>query len=302
MMDAEDSSSSALSDASVENFVTAAHARGLKVLMFNQVQAVVSEEDQNYVPEGNLENYQKWLDAFGPFMRSRAAYFERIGIDLWEMGCSACMYWDSGDGSAAANQLFANAYVSIIDDVKTEYTGLTILNTPNWTIDRPDILAKVDFVSAGIWNSDIETLTSSFNAETYRDTLLNSGWVGSMEEIDRLGKPIILSFETQSRSNVFSVPGYVEETGCTASLDIFDTSPNACIQREMQPDFSLQAIVTEGSFEALKELNLTNLKMVMIGDYWETDSMYSKDFFPNIGSTFRNKPAEGVIQQWFARP
>lgn len=292
---------SALSDELLEAFVSAAHDRGLKVLTFNQIQAVV-ENNQPYVPTGNLENYQKWLDAFAPFMRSRAAYFESIGIDLWEMGCSVCMYWDSGDGSPEANELFANAYSSIIDDVKKVYTGQTYLNVDGWLYDRPDILSKLDFLSTRIWPG-IETLPDSFNAEIYRDGLFNSWWAGMIKELDLLGKPIIVNFGNQSRSNLFNVPGYVEVVQCTASEDdIFDIDPHNCVQRDMQPDFSLQAIVTEGSFEALNDLNLSNLKMVMIGDYWQTDSMYSKDRFPNLGSTFRNKPAEGVIQQWFARP
>lgn len=291
-----------LSNASLENFVSAAHSRGLKVLMHNQIQAVSDGPGLAYVPEPNLENYQKWLDAFAQFMRSRAAYFESIGIDLWEMGCSVCMYWDSGDGSPEANELFANAYSAIIDEVKTLYTGSTFLSTPSWLFDRPDILEKIDYLSEGIWFPEINSMPDSFDASMFRDYILDSGWASGMDVIDSLGKPIIMNFGIQSRSNALTYPGYVEETGCTASLeDIFDITPGMCVQREIQPDFSLQAVVIEGFFEAIQSANLDNLKMVTIGDYWETDSMYSKDLFPNIGTTFRNKPAEGVIQQWFAR-
>lgn len=290
----------ALSDDSLEAFVSAAHERGLKVLMYNQIQGIF-DGNSAYVPERNLENYRKWLEAFELFMRSRAAYFESIGIDLWEMGCSYCIYHDTGDDSTEENDLFANTYSRIIDEVKGEYTGLTCLNMNSWLSERPDILAKIDFLSTGA-DTEIESLTSSFNAAIYRDTLLNSWWQSSMESLDRLEKPIILTFGIQSRGNVFDVPGYVEETGCTYSLDPFDISEDGCIQRTMQPDFSLQAIVMEGTFEAIKALNLSNLSMVMIMDYWETDSMYSKDLFPNLGATFRNKPAEGVVQQWYERP
>jgi hypothetical protein len=290
----------------LEKFISAAHERGIKVIIFNQIQGVL-ENNQPYVPEGNLENYQKWLDAFGLFMHSRAAYFERIGIDLWEMGCSVCMYHDEGDGSPEAKELFSNAYSTMIDEVKLEYTGATFMNAGvDWIADRPDILAEIDYVRAGIWANIEEmpnSMKSSLDAEIYRDYLLESSWVRWMAQLDQQDKPIILNFGTQSRNNIFNYSGYVEVTGCTASIDdIFDTSPNECVQRSMEADFSLQSIITEGSFEAIKGLNMENLKMVIIGDYWETDSMYSKDLFPNLGTTFRNKPAEGIVQKWYERP
>jgi hypothetical protein len=36
-------------------------------------------------------------------------------------------------------------------------------------------------------------------------------------------------------------------------------------------------------------------------DYWETDSLMPFTAFPNIATSFRNKPAEGIVKAWFAR-
>jgi hypothetical protein len=120
---------------------------------------------------------------------------------------------------------------------------------------------------------------------------------------DRYGKTLMVTFNIQSRGNAFSQPGYMEETACTPGFGSFDNGPSLCIERATAPDFSLQAIVYEATFEAISEASRTLKSPVMINllDYWETDSLMPFLAFPSIATSFRNKPAEGIVKAWFAR-
>jgi hypothetical protein len=68
----------------------------------------------------------------------------------------------------------------------------------------------------------------------------------------------------------------------------------------LQTDFSVQAIGYEALFEAIAESGLNFLAFDTYG-YWPTDVILPSDTCPNIGRTVRNKPAEAIIQRWFAK-
>jgi hypothetical protein len=40
---------------------------------------------------------------------------------------------------------------------------------------------------------------------------------------------------------------------------------------------------------------------VQVVDYESTDSLMPFTGFPELGSSVRNKPAEGIVKAWFAR-
>jgi len=67
------------------------------------------------------------------------------------------------------------------------------------------------------------------------------------------------------------------------------------------PRFALQAIVIEAQFETFTSVTLSPGSIVGVSDYWQTDFMSANGpTFPNIASSIRNKPAEGIVKQWFA--
>jgi hypothetical protein len=65
-------------------------------------------------------------------------------------------------------------------------------------------------------------------------------------------------------------------------------------------DFALQAIVIQAQLDYIKGLNTNNL-VVFANDYFVTDNLYPRFAYPNIGFTVRNKPAEGVLREWFRK-
>jgi hypothetical protein len=294
-----------MTDADLSYFVQKAHSAGLKVLMRNQIQGYFDRANPSayFVPPPTLANLQKWFGAWRPYVAERAAYFQSIGVDVWELGCGACMYHDSGDGSAEAKALFASEYENSLAVRGGLYAGKSLLADSPLLYDPPPGTAlgtKVDIIQIGanIYNPPVN-LTEKLSVPYYKSGL--NDVQGSINLYDRYGKAILLVYYAQSRGDFFSLPGYMEETACTA-MGSLTASPDTCIERATTTDFSLQAIVHEATLEAINSFTTNkSTLMVEVQDYWQTDSLMPFTAFPNIATSFRNKPAEGIVKAWFAR-
>lgn len=301
IMRAEDSYGP-LSDSDLAYFVSAAHRAGIKVLMNNQIQGLMQNNTAT-VPPATPENYAKWFSAYTDFIRERAPYFQSLGIDVWELGCNACIYQDWGRNTPEDNRYFADQYAKLLPIMKAAYKGQISMFNNSWLLDRPELLDQIDVIVSGAWDGGFTPSPQTpFNVQNYKQALLNNALSqGALQSWDRPGKTLMLSMGIQSRANWFTLPGYVEETGCTAGVNELNVSSNTCIQRQTQPDFSLQAIYYEAFFEALASRSFKAQVIVAPGELWQTDSLVSEAVYPNLGATFRNKPAEGLIKAWFAR-
>jgi hypothetical protein len=293
--------SDALSDAEVTQYINAAHSAGFKVIMNNQLQGFIdSSNNPISSPPGNTQNYQAWVAAFKTYMLNRAAFFQSLGVDYWEMGCNGCVYGDSGDNSASAISIFQNAYSDIIPLVSAIYAGKKyIYGNPN--LLNSTILSGVDFLQTGVWNSTTYTAATEANVSVANYLPNMASGVSSLSGYN---KPLIINLGGfQSRSNALSAPGYEEETMCTNYIGT-TTYTSSCIQQQTTSDFSIQAIVIEAEFEYIAAQQLPGGSIVLMSDYWQTDFMNQNNqgpTFPNIGSTIRNKPAELVVDKWFHR-
>lgn len=292
-----------LSDDDLRYFVAAAHRAGIKVLMNNQIQGLRQSDGSAIIPAASEENFVKWFAAFGAFIEERAPFFQRLGIDAWELGCNACVYQDWGRNTPQDNQLFADQYELLLPKMKAAYKGQIMMFANSWLLDKPAIFSAIDIVVTGLWDGEfMPTTQQSFNVQNYKQALLNNGLSsGALTSWDRPGKSVLISPGIQSRANWFSAPGYLEETGCVSSMGNLNISTSGCLERETSPDFSLQAIYYEAFFEALSSLSFKGNVIVAPGDMWQTNSMVSEYVFPNIGASIRNKPAEGIIKAWYAR-
>lgn len=302
IMRAEDSFGP-LSDDDLSYFVQSAHKAGLKVLMNNQIQGMMQADGSTVLPAANPENFAKWFLAFSAFIQQRAPFFQRIGIDAWELGCNACIYQDWGRNTAEDNRYFASQYEQILPKIKAAYKGQLVMFSNSWLLDKPAVLDAIDIIVTGVWDGGFTpTASKPFNVLNYKQALLEAGLsAGALSSWDRVGKTILISPGIQSRANWFTAPGYLEETGCVSSMGDLNISVSGCLEKETSPDFSLQAIYYEAFFEALSSLTFKGNVMVAPGDMWETNSMVSESVFPNIGASIRNKPAEGIIKSWYAR-
>lgn len=301
IMRAEDSFGP-LSDSDLSYFVAAAHKAGIQVLMNNQIQGLMQNNNAS-VPAATPENFAKWFAAYTEFIRERAPYFQSLGIDIWELGCNACIYQDWGRNTPEDNQYFADQYARILPIMKTAYKGRISMFTNPWLADRSELLDQIDVIVTGGWDGGfVPSAQTPFNVQNYRQALLNNALSdAAIQPWDRPGKTLIMNMGVQSRANWFTLPGYVEETGCTSGVNELNMSNSTCIQRQTLPDFSLQAIYFEAFFQALASRSFKGQLIVAPADMWATDSLVSDAVFPNIGATIRNKPAEGLIKAWFAR-
>lgn len=293
-----------LSDSDLTTFVNTAHAAGMKVVLYNQIQMMTdnygTSGQYNYIPTPNEANFSKWLTAFKNHMVSKAAFVQSIGVDVWEMGCNVCLYNDWGDGSATANSLFASAYTTMTADVKKTYTGKTYINTAApWLPASPTFVANIDFLKTQIYAPQLTAEQSSnLTVDSYKSLIANT--INGLSGLSQYGKAVMVDFGVQSRGDALLKTGYLEETGCTSGIGDLNIS-NTCTQKVTPTDFSLQAIIYEATLEALNGASVPAGSIIFASDYWQSDSLIAGSVFPNIGSTIRNKPAEGILKLWFSR-
>ena len=302
IMRAEDSFGS-LSDDDLQYFVAAAHKAGIKVLMNNQIQGLMQSDGSAVVPPASAENFAKWFAAFGNFIQERAPFFETMGIDARELGCNACIFQDWGRNTAEDNRLFADQFARLLPKMKAAYKGKIVMFANSWLLEKPDVFNAIDIIVTGLWDGGfVPSAQTPFTMQNYKQALLNNGLsAAALQSWDRVGKTVLISGGMQSRANWFTAPGYLEETGCVSSMGSLNTSTTGCLEKETSADFSLQAIYFEAFFEALASLSFKGEVIVAPDDMWQTNSMGSDAVFPNIGSSIRNKPAEGIVKAWFAR-
>lgn len=295
-----------ITDADLAGLVQKAHAEGLKVVVRNQIQGFfpAGHPEQMSVPANTPENHAKWFPAYQAYMAERAGYFQSIGVDVWELGCAVCLFGDSGDGSQASVDLFAAQYAQALDRVKATFTGQILMSLTSWLPNKPDLAARIDIFEIGLYGppGSLASLDANFTLQAYRDALAHFWGQSAINLLDGFGKTIMITYGIQSRRSMLTLPGYMEETACTAALFGFDAGQGACIQREQLTDFSMQAIVHQATLEYINQLSSTkSTLMVNVLDYWITDSLMPFTAFPNIAFSIRNKPAEGIVKAWFAR-
>ena len=76
---------------------------------------------------------------------------------------------------------------------------------------------------------------------------------------------------------------------------------NLCYQKDLKPDFSIQAIAYEALLESIKEVHNKDMKIEAVDTYgyWFTDVMLPKNSQPQIAQSIRNKPAESIVKEWY---
>lgn len=291
-----------LIDSDLTQLVKTAHSVGIKVIVLNQVQAMVdSPNGIPYMPPQTNSNRIKWFDAFRPFMSERSSFFQSIGVDAIEVGCGSCVFADVGDASTFALELALVNYLNIIDDVKSRYNGKLLMYI-NPLLYSESFRNKIDMIALYSATGQLTAEENSkLTVESYKTFIQNLIYkTHGLQYWTSLGKPLVIPFEIQSRANALTLPGYVEETGCTDSIGSISYSA-VCIQKQQQPDFSIQAIVFQATLEAINEVSWPPGSIVMPQQYWQTDVMNPHTAYPNIASSFRNKPAEQIIKAWYKK-
>lgn len=69
----------------------------------------------------------------------------------------------------------------------------------------------------------------------------------------------------------------------------------------MDIDFSIQAMSYQAMMEAISAQTVFDVIGVHVIGYWFADNILPDSSFPNLSQSFRNKLAEALMYQWFAR-
>jgi len=314
----------------LEYFTEAMSELDIEVGMWSQIQAFVTDEGSTFLPESNQENIVKWYDAYAEFVTDRAPFYQDIGITEWKIDCDFCAVGPMYDAIAGGEnrQLILQETIDIIDLARTNFFGeLTIQNDFNYVFQAPtqenqqlydlesELLSKVDGVHASLYTSEHTAAKLSKlieNDAATQDVIAMfkeefSSSILQIQELAQLVDKIYVNIQLQSRSDVFSNPGYLEETGKTSQIQTsdsgfieVDTSLDVSVQESTQVDFSIQAIYFEAAMQVLQSLNVNAEIIVIAGEYFVPVQIIPDDTYPNLGATIRDKPAEFVVQQWFS--
>jgi hypothetical protein len=303
VMKAEDSFGP-MRDVELAILVKMAHNAGMKVMLYNQIQVMIDGPNKPmYVPPNTKENYIKWFQAYNAFILDRAVAYQSMGVDGWELGCNSCIFTNSGDWSADAVKFFRQELTKNFNIVKQYYSGKLFMYTNFLSYDytKDFFFQNIDYIVTGVGDVKLtEEQNKNLTVASYKNLLKNHAYYQSAAWWASLGKPIMFEFGIQSRTDALTNPGYVEETGCTGSMYMFDVNTGGCIQKDVVVDFSLQAIVYQATLELINELPINNA-IIVPRDYWMTDVINPYTAYPNLASSIRNKPAESILKMWYSK-
>ena len=217
--------------------------------MMNQIQGIINVS-ANYIttPESNISNYEKWFDAYKVFMLERGPYFQSIGVDVWELGCGYCLFWNAGTESLADLTYFATQTKSLIPIMRIGFKGSLLIMNNSWLLSEAEVINSVDYINFGIYDVGWGRITagneSSYSVQTASLALLSDQLNSDqISQYDKLAKTLVFDTTIQSRANAFAMPGYLEETHCTSTVGDMNMS-SSCLQKETAPDFSVQRNVS----------------------------------------------------------
>jgi hypothetical protein len=288
-------------------FVETAHSKNLKVSLAWQLWPVDVNNNNitNYnsltMPEADLIRI---LRGWHNVIMNMATLSKNFNIDILNVQWNAFYLPEVMTYPESSVQEF----ISIIDDIRTVYSGKLYMGTPRFYDRR--IIQKVDAIIVPLtptpWtytddsNMSVSLLKQRYADHItayYNDFVANTGM--STSDI-----PIIWDFNIQSRDKALS-DGWVEDGFCITQINGSPTSFDnpSCMQKNYVTDFSVQAQAIEGAFEAVKDQRQFKTYGINFSTgYWLTDTLVpGNEGFPNLSQSIRGKPAETVVKQWYRR-
>lgn len=254
------------------------------------------------------EEFRKTLDAYHVLIVNQARFAQQIGLAGmqvdWSYPVITQILPDLANYDPEFREMWLQEMYLIIDDMRAVFSGTLVIGAVATTLDSK-IAAKIDAMSTtinigGITVEENNSLTVAFLKNKVKSVIQQK-----YSEISRqlnsttISLPMMWRVQVQSKYDY-----YVTQWSETGYCVISGSDP--CIQRSQKTDFSVQAIGTEASLEAINEQSYFRSESVNIdAGYWFDDEMIprgdSRTGFPNLHQSVRNKPAENIIKYWFGR-
>jgi len=290
-------------DDDLEFAVNAAKAAGLKVAWRNQIQCMITAEGM-FVPPTTEENLVKFISAYKQYMAERTLTLERLKLDAMDIDCTHC--WTAGFSNDIQQRLWLPALAEVAQQARSRFSGkLSIFDTTDLEL-KNDILNYIDIINVFYYLPTLANVElSNLNVSLYRNKI--AFYRDRINFLANLGKTISLNFAVDSRQRALTDQPFLEGSQCTTTASFTNSSgyvvldPVNCIQRSTPTDFSVQAIGYEAVLEEIASMNLSVPTMVFAWSYLYTDFVMPSSAFPNLTSSPRNKPAEGILKSWFSK-
>jgi hypothetical protein len=201
-------------------------------------------------------------------------------------------------------EIYIDRSSKIIDNIKSNFSGIVTFGEMTIPFADPRILNKVDAIHIAITprisnsaniNLTPEYLKDVVTSEIYRhyqdvycippSDITKCGVNPSTKKV-----PVIFEIAVQSR-DLYFVEGWKEDGFCVDN----------CVQNNYVTDFSVQAIGVEAILRAIKDQTYFNVYGVDFHtSYWLSDTLKpGYEGFPNISQSIRGKPAEKIVKHWF---
>ena len=202
-------------------------------------------------------------------------------------------------------QYYIDKMYTIVSDVKGVYSGKIKYGLFDSRAIDSRFIGKVDAiqVNLGFYETSQDYVTK-LNVQLLKDRYAAQiSQLYTDTTLGKLGIPIEWLYSSASIDGAF-VAGFVEDGFCV----------DKCMQLSLKTDFSVQAIGYEAALEAISEQTYFKTDTFNVSAYWLTDDITpthwgksnsdptSEEYdFPNESPSIRNKPAEGIVRQWFSR-
>lgn len=283
--------------------------------------AAVSEEDLRFVVakarEQNLEIIlylnlapgkekvsweipsASWLSTlihnWEPFVLDQARIAKETGIYAIMIN-----HFDYQPGIKGFEDAFQNEILALLKKIRNVYSGkilFMIEPVRDANLNKLDTLLKqVDGFIYTPTTNVLQYESDKTVSVSHLKALYLNNFAGLGRDFGKYNKLIYLRVLIQS-SKEFLEKGWSEDQFCIAR------GSDPCYQKNLDVDFSAQAVAYEAMMEAIKQThnNYFTVGGVDSYGYWFTDVMLPDISQPQIAQSVRNKPAESIIKEWFKK-
>src|SRR3990172_7114981 len=240
---------------------------------------------------------EEWLatliNNWEPFVLDQAQLAEEAGIDALMVN-----HFDYQPSIAGFEDVYQTEMLKLIEKTREIYSGrILFMIEPLAGANLNKLETLLSSVDGFIYTPETTPLRNASD-KTVSVSNLKSLYLDNLNRVSRdfgkFNKPFLLRVLIQSEKG-FLESGWNEDQFCIAR------EGNPCYQKDLEVDFSLQAIAYEALMEAIAEIHGGSLVIGGIDTYgyWFTDVILPFDSQPQIAQSIRNKPAESVVFEWF---
>lgn len=286
----------------LQTVVKEAHKRNIKVYYAYQLSnncdsRGVCLDPQNLSPA----DLTKLLESHKQHIINDAIFGTQIGLDGIKAEPDAYEPKFAKNYNAIIRGIYIKGVTSTIDEIRKVFNGKIAYGQNDPVYDN-EIFSRIDELDLTLFLAhNVDPFTTS-NWKDYTTVFISyfQYWIQQESGVQKINVPIAWQIYSESAKE-FYTSSWLDDFCTTTTI-----AQNHCPQESFVTDFSLQAISIEGSLEALLDQSTFTTESISFVHYFHNDDITPTDLggainFPNINASIRNKPAEGIVRQWFKR-